>query len=71
MDITIESNEGGGLNQTLPIFWRFDVERSFLQELGIGSRPFIKKKLEVNIIPSSGDISYIVVPIAIFPKFPL
>ena len=32
---------GGFLNQTLPIFWRFDVERLFLQELCIETRPFI------------------------------
>ena len=42
MGLTREVNEGGGvLNQTLPIFWRFDVERLFLQELCIETRPFI------------------------------
>ena len=56
MDITIESNEGGGLNQTLPIFWRFDVDRLFLQELCIETRPFIQKKLELNIFSRSRDI---------------
>ena len=70
MKMVIDRGEWGGVYEIIArhSIFKMLAERSFLQELGITSRPFIKKKLEVNIIHRSGDILSLVVPIATFPK---
>ena len=56
--VTDRGERGGGVIEIIArhSIFKMMAERSFLQELGIASRPFIKKKLEVNIISESGDI---------------